>query len=322
MHRRIPFPTLAETFGFSSEKLKNKLGESGSNGAPQPLLHGNHNLSHRQSDENLADGNNIHESALPLNTFIPRSEDEKSFPPVIVDVDLIEETFVVYNPNVPHESGIMHNAFHLHNWTVSDQRKLHVHRFGPDCWLLPQMKLHVYTCPGKSTGIPRGGFKEPYILWTNRDGSLRKKEILNNDADSVYLFDNFGECRAFCSATRTLHVQEETNHNSAHPHAHEHEYVTTLLSHVIHQGIVEVFAHEVKTSLHPTDGNNSHANPPKRGLYASLGQLIQYLRLNFALFLSFLRLGFILAQFFSLTTSMRLVIELYWAANLLDLLGR
>lgn len=92
--------------------------------------------------------------------------------PFIATLDADDETLTITNP-----SG---NEVFLKGYYVTDMRKLHKFEFtDEECKLDPHAMLTLYTCP-RLTMEKHLPFKEPFVMWRNTDGSLRKKEVLNN----------------------------------------------------------------------------------------------------------------------------------------------
>eukprot|EP00602_Paraphysomonas_sp_CaronLab_P008398 CAMPEP_0185026256 /NCGR_PEP_ID=MMETSP1103-20130426/10186_1 /TAXON_ID=36769 /ORGANISM="Paraphysomonas bandaiensis, Strain Caron Lab Isolate" /LENGTH=360 /DNA_ID=CAMNT_0027559767 /DNA_START=152 /DNA_END=1234 /DNA_ORIENTATION=- len=85
----------------------------------------------------------------------------------------------------------------MRGYSVSDFHKNHVFTFPDDFRMEKLSFVRIYTCPGRMKHSPV--CDDPYLLWTNNDGSLRKKEILNNDGDTVYLFNANGVKISSCS---------------------------------------------------------------------------------------------------------------------------
>ncbi len=98
------------------------------------------------------------------------SEYQLSQTPYISSIDLIGECVTLTNPQS--------SAFPIKDYFITDGKKMHLFKFPDDCSIPGSATLHVYTCPGKSHN--HDAFVEPYVLWTNLDGTLRKKEVLNN----------------------------------------------------------------------------------------------------------------------------------------------
>lgn len=90
--------------------------------------------------------------------------------PFISSLDPEREFLTIYNPSA--------STISLAGYFVTDSKKLHRFTFPENTSVEPLSQLHLYTCPGGSHND--GEFIEPYVLWTNSDGSLRKKEVLNN----------------------------------------------------------------------------------------------------------------------------------------------
>jgi hypothetical protein len=88
----------------------------------------------------------------------------------ISSLDLTGEIVVLTNPTNKNVS--------IEKWSISDGKKLHTFVFPVNCVIHGNSTLNVYTCPG---GEHNGGvFINPCVLWTNLDGTMRRKEVLNN----------------------------------------------------------------------------------------------------------------------------------------------
>lgn len=98
--------------------------------------------------------------------------------PFISSLDPEEEYMSIYNPGPSNLS--------LDQFFVVDWRHLHKFVFGPDDIVPGNSQLHLYTCPGSHH---TGQYIAPYALWTNHDGTLRRKEVLNNGR-YCYLINN------------------------------------------------------------------------------------------------------------------------------------
>ena len=99
-----------------------------------------------------------------LSYFLPSSS-----LPFISSIDLLEEIIILYNPSS--------SSFFLENFTLSDSYKKHIYKFPESSKISSFSFLVVDCCPGKRKEIEE---KEDYLLWRNNDGTLRKKEVLNN----------------------------------------------------------------------------------------------------------------------------------------------
>lgn len=99
-----------------------------------------------------------------------RSAGARGETPYILSLDLLAENVTLANPQ-----GV---EISLKDYFITDYKKLHFFKFPDDCVIAANGNLVVHTCPGRSKG--NAEFVEPCVLWTNHDGSLRKKEVLNN----------------------------------------------------------------------------------------------------------------------------------------------
>jgi hypothetical protein len=100
----------------------------------------------------------------------PKSNDKTVF---ISSLDLIGEIAVLTNPTNDNVS--------VEKWSISDGKKLHTFVFPLNCVIHRNSTLNVYTCPGREHN--GGVYTNPCVLWTNLDGTMRKKEVLNNGAN-------------------------------------------------------------------------------------------------------------------------------------------
>ncbi len=100
----------------------------------------------------------------------PKSNDKTVF---ISSLDLIGEIAVLTNPTNDNVS--------IEKWSISDGKKLHTFVFPLNCVIHRNSTLNVYTCPGREYN--GGVYTNPCVLWTNLDGTMRKKEVLNNGAN-------------------------------------------------------------------------------------------------------------------------------------------
>ncbi len=112
-------------------------------------------------------------------TFANYYKEEADFRPFISGIDLEQEILILNNPS--------NEPVSLENYSVQDSKHLHIYKFPSDTTIEPNSVLYLYTCPGGSHGS--GELNRPFVLWKNTDGSLRKKEVLNNGKlDMVYSF--------------------------------------------------------------------------------------------------------------------------------------
>jgi hypothetical protein len=75
------------------------------------------------------------------------------------------------------------------DYVLIDSKHLHAFKFPRNTMIPSKSVLYVYTCPA---GNHQSDFNEPNVLWKNNDGSLRRKEALNNRkfffSNSLFLF--------------------------------------------------------------------------------------------------------------------------------------
>lgn len=108
--------------------------------------------------------------------------------PYISLLDAEQEVLTIYNPGS--------NVASLDGYYLQDIKHLHHFNFPPETKVLPHSELTVYTCPG---GNYQRNFVEPCVKWLNNDGSLRKKEVLNNEYCTMLLYAPNGKCIASCT---------------------------------------------------------------------------------------------------------------------------
>jgi len=99
--------------------------------------------------------------------------------PYISAIDTEEEYITIFNPSFEEIS--------LANYRIEDSRGLYVFKIPEGCMVPPQTSLYLYTCPGRPHSSEP--FRQPHVLWTNHDGSLRKKEVLKNGIIISTLYD-------------------------------------------------------------------------------------------------------------------------------------
>eukprot|EP01040_Poterioochromonas_malhamensis_P013452 gene13452-14798_t len=98
--------------------------------------------------------------------------------PFISAMDVETEFLTLVNP--------LSQDISLANYQLIDSKHIHVLKFNDTAVIPANGMLYVYTCPG---GNHQTRFLEPNVLWTNHDGSLRKKEILHNTHCTMLLYD-------------------------------------------------------------------------------------------------------------------------------------
>ena len=89
--------------------------------------------------------------------------------PFLSLMDVESEYIAISNP--------LKEDISLENYVLVDSKRLHVLKFPAETLVPANSVLHVYTCPG---GNHQARFNEPNVLWTNNDGTLRRKEVLHN----------------------------------------------------------------------------------------------------------------------------------------------
>ncbi len=88
--------------------------------------------------------------------------------PYISSIDVEDEILTIFNPSP--------KSVNLSHYYVKDDKDLHQLTFPEGTEIESKGVLYIYTCPGAH----KGAFENPNILWRNMDGSLRRKEVLNN----------------------------------------------------------------------------------------------------------------------------------------------
>lgn len=105
--------------------------------------------------------------------------------PYIESLDLLKENVTLRNPQDA--------VISLKGYFITDYKKLHLFHFPDDCQISASGHLTIHTCPGRSKG--NAEFVHPYVLWTNKDGSLRRMEVLNNGSYIIlFLFSAYTTC--------------------------------------------------------------------------------------------------------------------------------
>lgn len=90
--------------------------------------------------------------------------------PYVSGIDLLEETITIYNP--------LGKSFDMTGYTLCDFHRNHVFKFPAGFTINEYDHVIVYCCPGKKRHLDSP--RESHLLWTNNDGSFRRKEVLNN----------------------------------------------------------------------------------------------------------------------------------------------
>lgn len=101
----------------------------------------------------------------------------QSWLPYVSSIDVIDEIVIISNPS--------NSIIDLTGYTLCDLKKRHAFKF-PPCKLDGNSDIRIYCCPGLKH--KHFEFIEPYLLWTNSDGSLRRKEVLNNGISLFSLY--------------------------------------------------------------------------------------------------------------------------------------
>jgi hypothetical protein len=111
-----------------------------------------------------------------LLSFVEKKQgDFKQKSPFIEDIDLLDEVISVKNP-----SKFQRN---LSNWKISDDHGCNKFHFPVGTIVEAGATLTIY-CSAK--GRDMRNLKYPHIFWTNKDGTNRMKNVLNDgDIDSI-----------------------------------------------------------------------------------------------------------------------------------------
>lgn len=102
-----------------------------------------------------------------------------SYLPYVSNINLLDETITLYNP-----SSYDHpmTGYYLH-----DYHQKHCYKFPDNFILLSKSFVTLYCCPGKLAYHQELQETETKLFWKNNDGSLRKKEVLNNGLETYLL---------------------------------------------------------------------------------------------------------------------------------------
>jgi hypothetical protein len=95
-----------------------------------------------------------------------------SYLPYVANINLLDETIEIYNPSSQDHPM---EGYYLHDYHQS-----HRYNFPSDFILPSQSSVTLYCCPGKYGPAVDSSQRERVLYWRNNDGSLRKKEVLNN----------------------------------------------------------------------------------------------------------------------------------------------
>eukprot|EP00903_Cladosiphon_okamuranus_P006717 g6555.t1 len=107
-------------------------------------------------------------------------------PPFISWVDLEAETVTIENPSA------WRGAW-LDGYTLTDRHHRHTYHFPSGSVVRARRSLILYCCPGKLSDEALENLPRNALLWRNQDGSLRKKEVLDNTGDFAILSDAGGK---------------------------------------------------------------------------------------------------------------------------------
>ncbi|CAM9467935.1 unnamed protein product [Ectocarpus sp. 6 AP-2014] len=106
-------------------------------------------------------------------------------PPFIAHADLEAETVTIRNPSV-------WTGANLAGYTLTDRLQRHTYHFPERFVLRARTSLTLYCCPGKFSEGALHNLPQPFLLWHNQDGSLRRKEVMENSGETLVLSDAKG----------------------------------------------------------------------------------------------------------------------------------
>ena len=89
--------------------------------------------------------------------------------PFIEDIDLLDEVITIRNPSVSPRD--------IAHWSVSDDIGNNTFKFPRGTVIQPKGELNVYCC---AKGRTKFNTKPFHIFWTNKDGTNRMKNVLND----------------------------------------------------------------------------------------------------------------------------------------------
>ncbi|CAM9497910.1 unnamed protein product [Choristocarpus tenellus] len=92
---------------------------------------------------------------------------------------------MVRNPSLLWKADI--GGYFLH-----DRSGKHNFQFPEKCTILARGSITVYCSPGQLSDYELNTLGKGNLMWLNQDGSLRRKEVLNNDGDEIMLSDREG----------------------------------------------------------------------------------------------------------------------------------
>lgn len=95
--------------------------------------------------------------------------------PFLEDIDLLDETIVIRNP-----SSFIRD---VSGWKVSDENGSNKFQFAQGTVIQPKKELYLYCC---AKGRDMNNLKEFHIFWTNKDGTNRMKNVLNDGKCFIY----------------------------------------------------------------------------------------------------------------------------------------
>ena len=202
-----PTPQAHHLNPYDNEPILNQLSLRDRNVAMHDTTHGHHNHSH----------SGLHPS------------------PFVEDIDLLDEMIVLRNPST--------KVRNLSAWKLSDDEGKNTFTI-PKGISIPQGGiLHIYCC---SKGRDFNLAKNPHVLWTNKDGKPRMKNVLNDDGDTISLIDPDGVVVSTC--TKIAATGHMTRLGPAHPPLEGSLQKPEKIS--------STFKSKSSSSLHQTVGNS------------------------------------------------------------------
>ena len=122
----------------------------------------------------------MQQSQSPLTDLFHGPVQHSLREPFISDVDIIDEKITIVNPSM--------NRMSLAGYKLSDFHGKHIYEFPDDFVMHEQSKVVLFCCPGKRPHVD--DYQVNHLLWKNKDGTLRRKEVLNNcEYHVIVVFD-------------------------------------------------------------------------------------------------------------------------------------
>ncbi|CAM9855233.1 unnamed protein product, partial [Discosporangium mesarthrocarpum] len=106
-------------------------------------------------------------------------------PPYVSGADLIGERIIISNPSLLSGAAVG-------GYTLRARSARHTFIFPEGAVIPPQGSITVYCSPGHLSKEELRGVGKGDLLWLNQDGTLRRKEVLNNNGEEITLADRRG----------------------------------------------------------------------------------------------------------------------------------